>query len=615
MKFNGLQLLNSYWMKESNFIKQNQEKWADIEQEMAKTSKDPEKLSRLFVQLTDDLSYSRTYYKNRTVRVYLNGVAQRLFRDIYKNEGFRFSGFLNFWKEELPMAVYRSRRSFLISFLVFAIAMAVGVFSAIQKPEFIQEILGKDYVDMTMDNIEQGNPMGVYEGGGELTSFLAITQNNIRVAFLCFISGIFAAMGTLMVLLYNGVMVGVFQYMFVEEGLFRESFLTIWQHGTLEISAIVISGAAGLTLGRGLLFPGTYSRLQAFRLSGMQALKIMMGVVPVFIMAGFIEGYFTRHTDVHDGLRLLVILFSLGFILLYYGWYPRRVASKYINEEEEYTDDLPVESNYESGFGQLKTASEIFEQSFSMLLKHLLQMVAIVGLSAALYVGILWSTEMLPYNSDWAMTVPGGRFIGILPIAFCLSFVSWLIYKNDKGEGGFTAFLKKNILSILLISLLTSLLLTSFWGYGLLICWPVVPFLLLIFFVAQKESIPVYKALPLMFSYIKGSFSKVIGLWFRITVVSFFIMLFTRIVILNYVVSTLNDILGFTPEGIEYTELIATITDSLWFYLGFMLLTLVMGLLYDTLKETITAEALHQRISHIGNRVKLMGLELENKKN
>ena len=92
-------------------------------------------------------------------------------------------------------------------------------------------------------------------------------------------------------MLSNGIMVGAFQYFFYDQGLLRESFLTIWTHGTLEIAAIIIAGAAGMTMGKGLIFPGTLSRLQAFQISARRGLKIMIGIAPIIILAGFIEGY------------------------------------------------------------------------------------------------------------------------------------------------------------------------------------------------------------------------------------------------------------------------------------------------------------------------------------
>lgn len=115
-----------------------------------------------------------------------------------------------------------------------------------------------------------------------------------------------------------------FQTFFYQHDLLWESFLAIWLHGTLEIWAIIVAGAAGLALGNGWLFPGTYSRLESFKRGAKKGLKIVVGTVPVFIMAGFIEGFVTRHTELPDALRFGFILLSLSFIFFYYIYLPNR---------------------------------------------------------------------------------------------------------------------------------------------------------------------------------------------------------------------------------------------------------------------------------------------------
>src|SRR4026207_789371 len=116
-------------MRETSFIKQNKEKWAEMESILPQGKKNPDKLSDLFVQVTNDLSYSRTFYPNRIVRVYLNNLAQRIFLDVYKNKKERRGKFLQFWKEELPLLVYRSRKEFLLSFTIFLLSVSIGIFS------------------------------------------------------------------------------------------------------------------------------------------------------------------------------------------------------------------------------------------------------------------------------------------------------------------------------------------------------------------------------------------------------------------------------------------------------------------------------------------------------
>jgi len=356
-------------MKETRFIAQNKEKWLDSEKLLKESYKDPEKLSNLFTQVVDDLSYSRTYYQNRSVRVYLNQVAREYFSIIYSNQKEKKNRFSMFWLDELPQIIIFSRRHLLISLLVFLLAATVGVFSSVKDPEFTSTILGNDYVEMTKANIEKGDPMAVYKKGHQVDMFLGITFNNLLVAFQTYVFGIFMSIGTLMFLMYNGIMVGCFQYFFVERGLLAESALTIWLHGTLEISSIILAGGAGITLGSGLLFPGTYSRLQAFQLSAMRSLKLMLGITPIFVVAAIIESFLTRYTDVPDILRLFLIVLSAAFIIGYFVIFPwaksRRGFDAPLAEVK-----LPPASKEKPAFDRVKNNAEILKDAFLFYKRH-----------------------------------------------------------------------------------------------------------------------------------------------------------------------------------------------------------------------------------------------------
>ena len=279
--------------------------------------RDPDKLNRLFIEITDDLSYARTFYPNRSVRVFLNILAQRVFHNIYKGKRFPVERLRLFWTETLPKTMWETRRALLLSFSVFALAFTIGVLSSIINPEFARVILGDGYVDMTIENIEKGDPMAVYKESAPLGMTVGIAANNLFVAFRTAIFGVIASIGTLLIMLYNGIMIGAFQYFFIQKGLFWESFLTVWIHGTLEISAIIIAGAAGLVAGSGLLFPGTYRRVQAFQISMRQGLVIFLGIVPIIVLAAIFEGFLTRYTETPDFIRGLFIATSLFFVIWY----------------------------------------------------------------------------------------------------------------------------------------------------------------------------------------------------------------------------------------------------------------------------------------------------------
>jgi len=210
----------------------------------------------------------------------------------------------------------------IISLFVFLIASTIGVVSTILDPDFPRIILGNDYVDMTLKNIDENKPMNVYNTTEEAYMFFRITINNIRVSMWAFISGLFLGFGTYFALFQNGVMLGSFQYFFHTQGLLFTSFMTIWIHGTIEISSIVIAGGAGITLGNGFLFPGNKTRKKSLIEAGKRGTIIIMGLIPMFVIAGFLESFVTRHTEWHVLIKGSIILTSLLLIVGYFVVWP-----------------------------------------------------------------------------------------------------------------------------------------------------------------------------------------------------------------------------------------------------------------------------------------------------
>ncbi len=383
-------------MREKQFVEQNKEKWGRFEQFVSgESNPGPDELNELYAHITDDLSYARTYYSRRSIRVYLNSLAQKAYLNLYKNRRNIFGGLGKFWFEILPLALYRSRRELNISLGVFVLAVLIGVLSGANDPDFARAILGDEYIEMTEANIAKGDPMAVYKSSGEIDMFLAITLNNLLVAFRTFVLGAFFGIGTIVILLFNGIMLGSFQYFFAERALLQESFLTIWMHGALEISAIVIAGGAGLTLGRGLLYPGNLPRVQSFQLGARRAVTIMLGLVPIFIAAGFIEGFFTRVTELPDLIRGSFIFLCFLFIGVYFWWFPwlrfRGKAVDLYNPEE-----LMPELSLDINLGELRKFKEIFSGTF-VIMRKLAGPGAIAALLLALIYcvtfGLIYGTE------------------------------------------------------------------------------------------------------------------------------------------------------------------------------------------------------------------------------
>ncbi len=312
-------------MREGLFIKRNLEKWKKYQYE---SSSDPDEMAQEFTELVNDLGYSRTFYPQSKVTVYLNGLASKIYLGIYRNKKERRSRLITFWTTELPLVVRRHHRQLLYSLLLFTAFVLMAVFSTSQDQTFVRSILGDGYVEMTEDNIAKGDPFGVYKSSDRLTMFLTIALNNIKVSFMIFVGGLLATVGTVWLLFNNGLMLGAFQTFFFMHGLGWNSVLVVWIHGTLEISAVIIAGGAGFVLGNSILFPKTYKRIESLKRGARDGMKLMIGLIPIFIAAAFLEGFITRYSTMPKPLSIIILVSSLSFIIWYFIIYPVKVQRK-----------------------------------------------------------------------------------------------------------------------------------------------------------------------------------------------------------------------------------------------------------------------------------------------
>lgn len=461
-------------MKETQFIRENQDKWQRFEQLNASTQADPTELADLYLEITDDLGYAQTHYHRRTVRVYLNQLAQKVFIGVNKFKKDSFKELLIGITRSLPIEVYKSRKTLLTAFIAFIVYVGIGVVSTHLNPDFPRLVMGDAYVDMTIENIEAGNPLAVYEDDDQLAMFIRITMNNIGVAFLTFFAGFFFTIGSHLLLFSNGVMLGAFQYYFRIKGVLITSFLGIWIHGAFEISAIVLAGGAGITAGNGWLFPGTFSRFQSMKIATKRGLKIMFGLIPFIIAAGFLESYVTHNYDtMPDWTKWLIIIFSFALILFFFVVYPYYVAKKYpdlLNKEDEINDSR----DFNVVHGEIRSIAMIVKDTLMFYQKYFKQFMPIIwkvvlpiGLSIV-FIRDFFVPEDLKfvYYFDWAGHMEfifgyglHGVFDGLMVliwlslITFIHASVVHLFYKMTVASLSFKEFLKQKFFRLFLANL------------------------------------------------------------------------------------------------------------------------------------------------------------------
>jgi len=656
-------------MRETDFIEQNKDKWERYEDSLQQTDQDPELLTQLYVHTTDDLSISRTFYPNRSVRVYLNGLAQRTFLQVYRGRRGELGKLFTFWSDEMPRAVYASRRYLLTALAVFLLSMAIGVLSYRIDPYFAEIILGEEYVSMTEANIVSGDPMAVYKSMDRLEMSLHITLNNLLVAFLTFLAGAFACVGTLVFLIRNGVMLGVFQYFFVANGeyreaetaaatgwavsglswlltaggdglqhvlsvllyassgndLFRESLLTIWIHGALEISSIVIAGGAGLTMGAGLLFPGTLTRFQSFARSARAGLKIMLGTVPLFIIAGLLEGYVTRQTDLPDALRFVFILFCFIFIVWYYVVYPRTVVNRRSAVSVDDRPEIPSRGEPHT-FRAIRTVGEQLNLTIGLMRYSLGRLLGGALLLAAAYCLLSFTFgggAAFRYQFDhyfvvgdvsnfyellssfgrgralsFSVLVAAG-FYGIFRLAFVAVF-----RRTDLVAPPFSVLRELRLLGTCSLLALT----VAFGGTTVaLLTFLTFPFLLML---GINGYLGVAPGGVFRLAYTRLAFSY--GLILIITIVALPVAFLLDYTIGGYLFSFFDWVVYTDATNIDARNVVL---QAFCYYFFFSLLccswVIALTLALGTLSEVATADTLKARIAGIGGKRRLRGMERE----
>ncbi|MFN8336889.1 MAG: stage II sporulation protein M [Cyclobacteriaceae bacterium] len=596
-------------MKETRFVRQNKEKWLQSEQLLEGENKDPEKLSTLFTQVVDDLSYSQTYYKNRSVRVYLNNIARNFFSVLSNKRRDNKNHFKNFWISELPQIVIYCRKELLISLAVFLLAAAIGVLSTARDENFPAYIMGDQYMEMTKENIKKGDPMAVYKDQNQLEMAWSIITNNIGVAFRTYVLGIFLSIGTLLIMIYNGIMIGTFQYYFAQQDLLATSAMTVWLHGTLEISSIVIAGGAGLTLGSGLLFPGTYTRLQAFQLSAVRSLKLVFGIAPILVIAGIIESFLTRYTEVPAFIKLTLIILSALFIVGYFIVYPWWRMKKGFPEPLHATK-LQANKPYHINYAKIKNQAEILGDSFNFYKRNfglIFRWTLLFSIIGTVVYYFTYEQELLLSYTDPMGYWLGEMFFGIkldtLPKLIVagittagLATVTSLLIMKDSGVKDITAGVRIQafIKNLVIISLLFAM---PFWwggfGYTLLALS-----FGLIFFIAF--GVVKRDAFQATWTALGQGFGQVFGLQV--------VLLFTAMVFLFLAVSPLmylyTEAVAWNLSGekgiIEkITYLIEIFFKLLMFNLIVPLLCASMSFIYYSLQEVSFANELKLSIAKI----------------
>jgi uncharacterized membrane protein SpoIIM required for sporulation len=275
-----------------------------------------QELGLLYRQIAADLSTVREDPAGKQLAAYLNQLLGRAHNLVYMGNRSRASDALRFFRETYPRIFRETLPYTMAALVIFLGAATIGLLVSLNDPGFQRYLLG----EQMMKTIE-GHKMWTHSvvAMKPLASSRIMT-NNISVALAAFAGGILAGVGTLYLIFFNGLLLGVVGTACWQAGMSLQLWSFVAPHGVLELPAIFISAGAGLILARGLLFPGLLPRGDSLRQAGQQAVRLLIGVIPILIIAGTIEGFLSP-TPIHAWLKLLfgAALFILFIVYLFHG--------------------------------------------------------------------------------------------------------------------------------------------------------------------------------------------------------------------------------------------------------------------------------------------------------
>ena len=308
-------------MKEEQFIKINSDTWRELETfstiinkkgVKSLSSKDVNKFLHIFRQSSHHLAYARTHYPKSSVVSYLNSLVSKCHSHVYAVKKISPSILFKYITYDFPRLLKEYRWFIITSFLVFAIGVILSMILVLINVDNASIFLPENLITAV-----KSGKLGGGQWNYPLMSSL-IMVNNISVSLKAFVMGITLGIGTVYVLFFNGAMLGALTALIYTYGNPMKYWSLILPHGIIELTAIFISGAAGLIIAKSILLPGEHSRKHSLIKGAKQSISLVIGVIFMLIIAGIIEGFFTP-LNISEVSKLIFAAISAVVLIIYFS--------------------------------------------------------------------------------------------------------------------------------------------------------------------------------------------------------------------------------------------------------------------------------------------------------
>ncbi|MBE1555246.1 stage II sporulation protein M [Sporosarcina limicola] len=284
-------------MNIKQFVKLHRDDWNQLEdlvsivhkRKSSMTGATIDQFYQFYQKTSQNLSYAQTYFPNAEVTLYLNELVSKSHNLLYKDQISSVKQIGHFLSTTFIRLLLEQWKFIIAAMLLFVLGTLGSFFAVFNNPQTMYAILPAE--------VAQGvDPEQLGSADGQVNSSMmsaSIMTNNIKVGILAFAGGVTFGLLTVYVLIYNGILVGALAALFFHHEKSYEFWAYIVPHGMIELAAIFIAGGAGLLMGYKLLVPGQFSRGYQLKTQAKRSVQLLIGTIPLFVIAGLIEGFIT----------------------------------------------------------------------------------------------------------------------------------------------------------------------------------------------------------------------------------------------------------------------------------------------------------------------------------
>lgn len=272
-------------------------------------------MASLYRSVSADFARAKTHQVGNILEQDLQRLTARGYTQIYQgNRKQEWLAVWNFCRWGFPAVVQETWAYIGVATLFFLVGGLVAWWYSWQDPVFMSLIVPESLISQVRDRQElwMGSIIGI-----EPLASTNIMINNLRVSFTVVVGGISGGIYTIYLLVFNGLLIGAIGALVGQHNLAFPFWAFVFPHGALELPAIFFAGGAGLLIGRGILFPGKYRRVDALKFYAFQAVKLIFGAVGLLIIAGIIEGFFSPNPLVPNIFKYIVGIILLMLLSIY----------------------------------------------------------------------------------------------------------------------------------------------------------------------------------------------------------------------------------------------------------------------------------------------------------